>query len=136
MSLQVNETKPFTFFESNGVTLNNYSDNDVVITSDQIPNNHIGRLTDVNTIFTTSGGTLAFEKVSRSGGVTRWASAVTSNSNGSFDLMLMPGDKLRIVITSSGNGVIDILWHGELQRQKEDDDRDVFIQTDEFGSDL
>lgn len=126
MSLQRNEVKPFSLFESNGVALTNYSQNDIVITSDPIPENHIFKAQDINTIFTTSGGTIAFEKISRSGGVTRWAAGITANSNGSFDLMLMPGDRLRIVLTSTGVGVLDILWHGELQRIREDDTRNIF----------
>jgi len=136
LSLQSNETKPFSLFESNGVTLTNYAQNAVVITSDPIPENHIFRAQDINTIFVTSGGTIAFEKVSRSGGVTRWAAAITANSNGSFNLMLMPGDKCRIVLTSTGSGVLDILWHGELQRIRPDDTKNIFRSSNDLSDGL
>ena len=136
MSLQVNDIKSFSFFESNSITLNNLAQNAVVIESDAIPTGHIARLQDVNTIFTTSGGTLAYEKVSRSGGVTRFAASITSNSNGSFDMMFMEGDRARIVLTATGNGVIDVLWHGELQRVRPEDTRNIFTFSDEFGNDL
>lgn len=71
----------------------------------------------MNTIFTTTGGTVAFEKVYRSGGRARFAAAITANSNGSFDLVLGQGDRVAIVLTATGVGVLDIVWDGEIQEQ-------------------
>jgi len=106
---------PWTFFSSNGVGLVNLSAGDDVIVSDPIPTRHRGFLRDVNTIFGTSGGTIAYERISSSGGRTRFAAGITANSNGSFDLVMGAGDKVAIVLTSTGSGVIDITWDGELQ---------------------
>jgi len=111
------QTIPWTFFASTGVGLTNLGANADVIISDAIPPGFRGFLRDVNTIFTTTGGTIAYEKVHRSGGRTRFAAAITANSNGSFDLVLGQGDRVAIVLTSTGSGVLDIAWDGEIQEQ-------------------
>ena len=111
------QTIPWTFFSSNGVGLTNLGANDDVIISDAIPPGFRGFLRDVNTIFTTSGGTIAYEKVHRSGGRSRFAAGITANSNGSFDLVLGQGDRVAIVLTSTGSGVLDVVWDGEIQEQ-------------------
>ncbi len=109
------QTIPWSFFQSNGVGLTNLSQNDDVIISDPIPPGFRAFVRDVNVIFTTTGGTIAFEKVSKGGGRTRFAAAITANTNGSFDLILGPGDKVAIVLTTTGVGVLDITWDGEIQ---------------------
>jgi len=111
------QTIPWTFFATPGVALTNIAQNADVIISDPIPPGFRGFLRDVNTIFTTSGGTIAYEKVHRSGGRTRFAAAITANSNASFDLVLGQGDKVAIVLTTTGSGVLDITWDGEIQEQ-------------------
>lgn len=111
------QTIPWTFFASNAVGLTNLSANDDVIISDPIPPGFRGFLRDVNVIFTTTGGTIAFEKVHRSGGRSRFAANITANTNGSFDLVLGQGDKVAIVLTGTGAGVLDIVWDGEIQEQ-------------------
>ena len=112
------QTVPWVFFQSTGVGLTNLSANDDVLVSDAIPPGFRAFLRDVNTIFTTSGGTIAYEKISRSGGRTRFAAAITANSNASFDLVLGPGDSVAIVLTSTGSGVLDVVWDGELQESR------------------
>jgi len=109
------QTIPWTFFQTNGVGLTNLSQDDDVIVSDPIPSGFRAFLRDVNTIFTTSGGTIAYEKISKGGGRTRFAAGITANSNGSFDLVLGSGDKVAIILTSTGVGVLDITWDGEIQ---------------------
>jgi len=111
------QTIPWAFFASTGVGLTNIAQNADVIVSDAIPPGFRGFLRDVNTIFTTTGGTIAFEKVYRSGGRARFAADITANTNGSFDLVLGQGDKLAIVVTTTGSGVLDIVWDGEIQEQ-------------------
>jgi len=128
MSMQI---LPFAFFSSTGINLVNYNANEVVLKSDTIPDNFIGRLKDLNTIFTTSGGTLAYEILHKSGGVTRFASNRTSNDNGTFDLVVTEGDRLAIRLTSTGSGVIDVLWHGEIQQIREIDQSKV-AKIEEF----
>jgi len=122
---------PFSFFSTNGLNLVNYNANEVIIKSDQIPQGFIGRLKDLNTIFTTSGGTLAYEILHKSGGVTRFAANRTSNDNGTFDLVIGEGDRLAIRITSTGSGVLDIIWHGEIQQIREIDQSKA-LDTREF----
>ena len=114
MSLRPNVI-PWTFFNSSSVALTNIAQDGDLIVSDAIPQGHRGYLRDVNTIFTTSGGTIAYERISTSGGRTRFAANITANSNGSFDLVLGAGDKLAIVVTTTGSGVVDLTWDGELQ---------------------
>jgi len=111
------QTIPWTFFQTNGVGLTNLSQNNDIIISDPIPSpsGFRGFLRDVNTIFTTSGGTIAYEKISKGGGRTRFAAGITANSNGSFDLVLGAGDKVAIVLTATGVGILDITWDGEIQ---------------------
>jgi len=122
---------PFSFFSTNGLNLVNYNANEIIIKSDQIPQGFIGRLKDLNTIFTTSGGTLAYEILHKSGGVTQFAANRTSNDNGSFDLVIGEGDRLAIKITATGSGVVDIVWHGEIQRLREIDQSKA-LDTREF----
>jgi len=105
---------PYVFFDTTDIELTNYSQDDVVIKSDKVRIGFRGILRDVNTVFRNTGGTLAYEKVSSGGGVTRFAAAITATSNGSFDLVLSPGDSVQIVITTTGTGNIDVVWHGEL----------------------
>ena len=125
------EPKPYSFFASNNVSLANYSANDLVLVSDPIPSNHWAKLTDLNTMFTTAGGTIQYEILHKSGGSTIFAKDRTANDNGSFNTGLLPGDKLAIRITATGNGVLDVLWHGEIKQVKEIDDSDKF-QPGEF----
>jgi len=116
MSSRQLQTIPWTFFQTNGVGLTNLSQNDDVIVSDPIPPGFRGFVRDINVIFTTSGNeVLAFEKISKGGGRTRFADTITANTNGSFDLVLGAGDKVAIVITTTGVGVLDIVWDGEIQ---------------------
>ena len=105
---------PYVFFDTTDIELTNYSTDDVVIQSDKVPIGFRGILRDVNTVFRNTGGTLAYEKVSSGGGRIRFAAAITATSNGSFDLVLSPGDSVQIVITTTGTGNIDVVWHGEL----------------------
>jgi len=111
------QTVPWSFFSSSGVALTNIAQNADIIISDAIPPGFRGFLRDVNTIFTTTDGTIAYEKVYRSGGRTRFAAGITANSNGSFDLVLGQGDRVAIVLTTQGTGVLDITWDGEIQQQ-------------------
>jgi len=109
---------PWVFFDSNNIELDNYvaaADNtNVVLQSDKIPQNFRGILRDVNTIFRSSGGTIAYEKVSSGGAVIRFAQGISATSNGSFDLVLSPGDSVLIRLTADGTGNLDVVWHGEL----------------------
>ena len=127
--IKVGDSRPHTFFSSNGVALTNLSQNDIVIRSDPIPQGMRGFLRDVNTIFTTSGGTIAYEKVTSSGTAVRFAAAITANSNGSFDLVLGAGDMVQIALTSTGVGVLDITWDGEIQRVLPEDTENVFVSS-------
>ena len=125
------QIKPISFFSSNGVSLSGLSANDIIVKSDQIPRGHIGKLTDLNTIFTTSGGSLAYEVSHKSGGVTRFADNRTSNDNGSFNIMIGEGDSLQIRLTATGSGVLDIVWHGEIQEVRKIDQSKA-MKTSEF----
>lgn len=117
----IGKTIPFSFFSTNGVNLVNYNANEYVMKSDIIPRGFIGKLKDLNVIFSTSGGTLSYEVIHKSGGVTTFAANRTANDNGSFDTVVSEGDRLAIKITSTGSGVIDVLWHGELTQIREMD---------------
>lgn len=126
------KTIPITFFSTNGISLNNYSANDVIIQSDATPQGHIRKLKDLNTIFTTSGGTLAYEVLHASGGATRFADNRTANDNGSFETVVGQGDRLQIVLTATGTGVIDVVWHGE-DVQVREVNQDNVLTISEFG---
>ena len=110
------QTIPWTFFQTNGVALTNLAQNADVIVSDPIPSGFRGFVRDINIVFTTLGDeVLALEKISKGGGRTRFADGITTTTNGSFDLILGAGDKVAIVLTTTGVGVLDIAWDGEIQ---------------------
>lgn len=117
MSLNPEQVIPWSYFSST-FPLSNVGANAIVCQTDRVPVGYIGILREINVIFTTSGGTLAFETKQASGGAVRWTASITSNTNsGNGSLILGAGEAFQIVLTSTGTGVIDVTWQGYLQRQ-------------------
>ena len=114
---QSTEEIPWTFINTNGIPLTNYSANDIVIRSDVIPVGYIGIVRDVAVMFTTAGGTLAWGTRFASGGVNRWTQNVTTNTTGTANIVLGHDDRIELIITSAGVGVIDVTFSGVIKKQ-------------------
>ena len=116
MSLNPLDIIPWSY-QGGTFPLTNYGANAIVCSTDTVPVGYIGILREINVIFTTGGGTLAFETRQSSGGTVRWTASITTNTNsGNGSLILGTGERFQIVITSTGAGVIDVMWQGYLQK--------------------
>ena len=110
------EEYPWTFLNTTR-PLTNYSQNDEVAISDVLPVGYIGVIQDIAIIFTTGGGTVAWNIKHASGGTTRITSSISStNTTGTANIVLGQDDKIQIVITTTGAGVIDITFSGKIRK--------------------
>lgn len=103
-------------FMSTTQTLTNFGADAVVVESDTVPTGYTGIVRDLNVIFTTAGGTLAFDVKYPSGGSVRFTAGVTANTSGQGNIIIPGGGKFQIVLTSTGSGVIAVTWHGVIQQ--------------------
>ena len=110
------EEYPWTFLNTTR-PLTNYAQNDEVAISDVIPVGYIGIIQDISLIFTTGGGTLAWNIKHASGGTTRITSSIsTTNTTGTANLVLGHDDKIQVVITTTGAGTIDLMFSGKIRK--------------------
>ena len=109
---------PWTFMSSTYQLTNFSSAPATIVETDSVPPGYIGVLSDIATIFTTAGGTIAYDIVHPSGGTTRWTAGITSNNTGTSSLVIPTNAKFRITVTTAGVGVIDVFWNGHLRPYK------------------
>jgi len=106
----------FWDFVSGTYPLTNFSANAIVAESDPLPAGMIGQMIDSSIIFTTSGGTVALQIKRSSGGVIRFTDTFTSTATGLQGFSMSAGDKLQLILTATGSGVIDLNLHGEIKQ--------------------
>ncbi len=137
--LKLGDSKGWTIFNTDGLTLTNFSASEVFYESDIIPRNHIVTLKDLNTMFTTTGGAIDYGIVTKSGTFIPFALNRSSNDNGTFNAIATAGDRFAVRINSSGtgSGVISLVWHGEIKRVAEDvPEENVFSPSGEPGEQI
>ena len=110
------EEYPWTFLNTTR-PLTNYSANDIIAESDVLPVGYIGVVQDIAIIFTTAGGTIAWNIKHASGGTTRITSAISAtNTTGTANIVLGHDDKVQLVVTTAGVGVIDVTFSGKIRK--------------------
>jgi len=110
---QIKRNIPWMLFQDT-YALTNYGSGVTVITSDKIPDGFIFIAKDTNTIFTTAGGGVTFRIITRGGKRTNYTGEFTSTSTGLNNLVLEQGGRVQMFVSTTGVGVVDLVWHGEL----------------------
>jgi len=106
----------FWDFVSGTYPLTNLGTNAIIAESDPLPAGLIGQLIDASIVFTTAGGTVAIQVKRAGGGVIRFTDTFTSTATGIQGFSIASGDKLQLILTATGAGVIDLNLHGEVKR--------------------
>ena len=128
------EEYPWTFLNTTR-PLTNYSANDIVVESDVLPVGYIGVVQDIAIIFTTAGGTVAWNIKHASGGTTRITSSISAtNTTGTANIVLGHDDRIQIVITSTGVGVIDVTFSGKIRKSTIPSSAFPPVQTNVVGT--
>jgi len=101
-------------FGSQTIFLTNFSSTGTILfETDRIPPNYLGRIRDMNVIFTTTGGGVHLTKKSAGGGSKRFTDAFTANSTG-LVATVVGQDVIEVVLDSTGSGVVDFSADGEI----------------------
>jgi len=106
----------FWDFLSGTYPLTNLGANAIVASSDALPPGMVGQMIDSSIVFTTAGGTVALQIKRASGGVIRFTDTFTSTATGLQGFSMSPGDKLQLILTATGAGVVDLNLHGEIRQ--------------------
>ena len=117
--MKLGHTIPFSFFDSQGLSLSGYAIGDVIAESSKIPEGHTGIIKDNDTIFTTTGGKIDYVIKYTSGAEAIFRKGIYSDDSGFLNKLLKAGDRILIKLNDTGVGVIDVTWHGDLTKVKE-----------------
>jgi len=130
--LNIGQTIPFSFFDSQDVTLTNYAIGDVVLESRKIPEGFTGIVKDNDTVFTTPGGSVDYVIKRAAGGSKVFRNAVSSDDSGFINKNLRTGDRIQIILNATGVGVLDLVWDGILKKISEVTDESGFEEEEDF----
>jgi len=108
----------FWDFLSGTYPLTNLGANAIIAESDTLPPGTIGKMIDSSIIFTTAGGTVALQIKRAGGGVLRFTDDFTTTATGLQSFAISAGDKLQMILVSTGSGVIDLNLHGEIKENR------------------
>ena len=117
--MKLGHTIPFSFFDSQGLSLSGYAIGDVIAESAKIPEGYVGTVKDNDTIFEGQGGSIDYLIKYASGGEAKFRSKISSDDSGFVNKLLKTGDRVIIKLAAAGDGRINLIWHGDLTKVKE-----------------
>ena len=110
--MKIGDSQPFPIFEET-IYLTNYTAGQLLTETSPLEYGFVAKVTDLNSVWTSAGGSLYYAKKTKSGKVLRITGDRTDTDNGTFDTIINPGETIQVRLgATTGAGVVDLVWHG------------------------